>query len=104
MKTHLNPQAEAVAKALGPDEIADIDRAIRAMSIEQRLRIARVFHNRCLVRQGGMQLPPPRGNAARRRHGMRDRRAHPGAAGLRAGDRRGDHGSLGVEEEMVKNG
>ena len=59
MKTHLNPQAEAVAKALSPDEIADIDRAIRAMSIEQRLRIARIFHNRCLVRQGGMQLPPP---------------------------------------------
>ena len=61
MKTHLNPLAEAVAKALGPDEIADIDRAIRRMSIEQRLVIARIFHNRCLVRQGGMQLPPPQG-------------------------------------------
>ena len=43
MKTHLNPQAEAVAQALSPDEIADIDRAIRAMSIEQRLGLRASF-------------------------------------------------------------
>ena len=84
MKKHLNPQAEAVSKALGPDEIAGIDRAIRAMSIEQRLVIARVFHNRCLVRQGGMHLLPPRGSLPDVVMEMRDRRADPGAAGLRA--------------------
>ena len=104
MKTHLNPQAEAVAKALSPDEIADIDRAIRAMSIEQRLRIARVFHNRCLVRQGGMQLPPPHGSLPDvvMECAIVERIPALQAYGLVIVAV--NHGSLGVEEEVIANG